>query len=245
MGIVRQYLAALGFLTRLGPAVRDPDMAACVPLFPVVGATLGLVLALPLALGLFGGHPLAGAFVYAVANLALTRGLHLDGFADVADAWGSLASGDRFFAIMKDSRIGAFGGMALVVALLGQVCLGAELLGVGRVWVLAFAPVLGRTGAVVLMRFCRDLARPGLGAMCLPGATGRNTAIAVAVAAFCGIAWAGIGPLAWGCLLLGVILYNLARLARKNGGINGDFLGAAIVAGELAALAGGLWLGRG
>lgn len=241
MGIIRNYLAALGFLTRLGPAVRDPDMAACVPLFPAVGATLGLLLAAPLALGLFGGHALAGAFAYAVANLALTRGLHLDGFADVADAWGSLASGDRFFAIMKDSRVGAFGGMALVVAIVGQVCLGAELLTSGRVWVLAFAPTLGRAGAVVLMRVCRDLARPGLGALCLPGATDRNTALVVGFAVVLGLFWAGLGPMLLGCLLSGVVVYKLARLARRNGGINGDFLGAAIVACELAALAGGLW----
>ncbi len=240
MKVVKDYLAALGFLTRLGPAVRDPDMAACVPLFPVVGATLGLVLAAPLAFGLFSGHPLAGAFFYAVANLGLTRGLHLDGFADVADAWGSLATGDRFFAIMKDSRVGAFGGMALVVAIVGQVCLGAELLGMGRVWVLAFAPVLGRAGAVVLMRICRDLARPGLGALCLPGATDRNTALAVAVAVACGSAWGGVLPLLWGGVLSGAVLWSLARLARKNGGINGDFLGAAIVACELAGLAGAL-----
>lgn len=240
MKVVKDYLAALGFLTRLGPAVRDPDMAACVPLFPVVGATLGLVLAAPLAFGLFGGHPLAGAFFYAVANLGLTRGLHLDGFADVADAWGSLATGDRFFTIMKDSRVGAFGGMALVVAIVGQVCFGSELLVTGRVWALAFAPVLGRAGAVVLMRCCRDLARPGLGSLCLPGATDRNTALAVAVAVVCGWAWNGVLPLLWGGVLSGAMLWSLARLARKNGGINGDFLGAAIVACELAGLAGAL-----
>lgn len=240
MGFFRNYLAALGFLTRLGPVAINPDMAACVPLFPVVGATLGLVLAAPLALGLFAGHPLAGAWAYAVANLALTRGLHLDGFADVADAWGSLASGDRFFTIMKDSRIGAFGGMALVVALAGQICLGAELLTAGRVWVLALAPTLGRAGAVVLMRACRDLARPGLGSLCLPGATGPNTLFAVGFAAALGLLWAGALPLVWGCGLCGLVLWRLARLARKNGGINGDFLGAAIIGCELAVLAGGV-----
>ena len=180
MKIVRNFLAALGFLTRLGPVATDPDMAGCVPLFPVVGATLGLVLTVPLALGLFGGHPLAGAFVYAVANLALTRGLHLDGFADVADAWGSLARGERFFTIMKDSRIGAFGGMALVVAIAGQACFGAELLTSGQVWLMAAAPVAGRGLAVALMGCCRDLGRPGLGSLCLPGATNRATVFCLA-----------------------------------------------------------------
>lgn len=240
MAFFRNYLAALGFLTRLGPAISNPDMAACVPLFPLVGATLGLVMAIPLWLGLFGGHPLAGGFAYAVANLMLTRGLHLDGFADVADAWGSLASGDRFFTIMKDSRIGAFGGMALVVALLGQTCLGAELLSAGHVWVLALAPTVGRAGAVVLMRFCRDLARPGLGSLCLPGATARNTALALVMTLALGLFWARPRALMAMAALCGLVLWRLERLGRKQGGINGDFLGAAIVGCELAVLMGGL-----
>ncbi len=237
--IFRNYLGALGFLTRLGPAVRDPDMAACVPLFPVVGATLGLLLAAPLALGLFAGHPLAGGFYYGLANVWLTRGLHCDGFADVADAWGSFTTGDRFFAIMKDSRIGAFGGMALVAAMGGAFCLGAELLAGGRVWTLAFAPVLGRAGAVVLMRACRDLARPGLGSLCLPGATAANTAIACGVALALGLCWAGPAVTLAGFALGGIVVWKLARLARRNGGVNGDFLGAAIVGCELAALLAG------
>lgn len=240
MRIVRNYLAALGFLTRLGPVATDPDMAGCVPLFPLVGATLGLALTVPLALGLFGGHPLAGAFVYAVANLALTRGLHLDGFADVADAWGSLARGERFFTIMKDSRIGAFGGMGLVAAIVGQACFGAELLTTGPVWLLAAAPVAGRSAAVALMRVCHDIPRPGLGALCLPGATWPNTLFAVGFGLACLLAAGGPRSAALGTALSGLVIWRLARLARQNGGVNGDFLGAAIVGCELATLAGGL-----
>lgn len=240
MRFIRNYLAAMGFLTRLGPVARDPDMAACVPLFPLVGASLGLVMVIPLALGLFAGHPAAGGFVFAVANIWLTRGLHIDGFADVADAWGSLASGDRFFTIMKDSRIGAFGGLAIGVAVAGMMLLGGALCGDGRVWTLAFAPVLGRAGAVALMRLCRDIGRPGLGSLCLPGATLPNTLFALACTVGLGLVWAGPRATLAGCLLAGLVVYKLSRLARRNGGINGDFLGAAIVGGELAALLGAL-----
>jgi len=240
MSILSDYLTALGFLTRLGPARRDPDLAASLPYFPAVGVTLGLVLTVPLALGLFSGHPLAGAFAYAVANLICTRGLHLDGFADVADAWGSLAGGDRFFAIMKDSRVGAFGAMAIGVALLGTVCLGAELLEHGRIWMLAAAPALGRGSAVVLMRLCRDIPRPGLGALFLAGADGGAVLAAVGSALLLSLLL--VGPLAtfWACLLCGVTVRILVGLARRQGGINGDFCGAAIVAGELAACLAGL-----
>jgi len=240
MGLGDGYLTALGFLTRLGPARSDPDMTACPAWFGAVGATLGLVLTVPLALGLLAGRPLAAAFLYAVANIALTRGLHLDGFADVADAWGSLARGERFFAIMKDSRVGAFGGMALVVAVTGQVALGAELLGAGRVWMLAVAPALGRGFAVVLMHRCRDISRPGLGALFLSGATTRAVLASLGLAVALGVVLVGLVATAWACLFGAGIVWGLARLARANGAINGDFIGAAVVAVELAACLAGL-----
>lgn len=239
-GPLDDYLSALGFLTRLGPARSDPDLAGSLPYFPAVGLTLGLVLTIPLALGLFAGHPLAGAFAYALANIVCTRGLHMDGFADVADAWGSLAAGERFFAIMKDSRVGAFGAMAIAVAVAGQVSLGAELLAHDRLWMLAVAPVVGRTGAVMLMRLCRDIPRPGLGALFLAGANGPATAIAAGTGlAFC-LLVVGPAATAWACLFDGAVIWILARLARQQGGINGDFCGAAILAGELAACLAGL-----
>ena len=93
---------------------------------------------------------------------------------------------------------------------------------------------------MALMRCCRDLGRPGLGALCLPGATNRATVFCVAfgLAALWGAG--GFRAAAWGAALSGLVLWRLVALAREQGGINGDFLGAAIVAGELCALAGGL-----
>ena len=239
-GVCGNYLTALGFLTRLGPARSNPDMAASIPAFPAVGLTLGLVMTLPLVWGLFAGHPLAGAFAYTVANIICTRGLHVDGFADVADAWGSLADGERFFTIMKDSRVGAFGAMAIAVAVTGQICLAAELLTHGRLWVLAVAPAFGRGGAVVLMRLCRDIPRPGLGALFLAGATDRATWTAVLVTLAASLLFLGLGTTLWAVVAESVVLIMLARLARHHGAINGDFIGAAIVAGELAVCLAGL-----
>ena len=235
------YLTALGFLTRFGPARHDPDMAASVPSFPAVGLTLGLVLTIPLAWGLFAGHPLAAAFAYTVANIVCTRGLHEDGFADVVDAWGSLADGERFFAIMKDSRVGAFGAMAIAVAVAGQICLAAELLRHDRLWVLAAAPMIARGGAVLLMRLCRDIPRPGLGSLFLAGATPGATWTAVLLTLAGSLLLVGPATTVWAMGAVAIVVGVLARLARRQGGINGDFIGAAIVAGELAACLGGLW----
>ena len=113
-------------------------------------------------------------------------------------------------------------------------------MGAGKVWLLAAAPVAGRGLAVALMGCCRDLGRPGLGSLCLPGATRSATAFSVVLGLAALWAAGGLWAAAWGAALCGVVLWRLAALAREQGGINGDFLGAAIVAGELCALAGGL-----
>ena len=130
--------------------------------------------------------------------------------------------------------------MALVVAVAGELALSAQLLADGRIWMLAVAPTLGRAGAVLLARACRDIPRPGLGSLCLPGATGPATIAAVVPALVFALLLAGPRATGFAVLLGAVAVWSLIRLARANGGVNGDFIGAAIVAGELAALLGSL-----
>ncbi len=152
MPILRGFVAAMGFLTRFGPSGggRVGDFAASVPWFPVVGLVLGAVLTAPVALGLFAGVQWIAAWFVVVADLAATRGLHADGLADVADAWGSMARGERFFEILKDSRVGAFGVMGLFAAFSGKLVLFAALFdGVGSgPWCSAMRPAgPARSGA--------------------------------------------------------------------------------------------------
>lgn len=241
--MIRSFSLALGFLTRLGPArVATPqELAASVGAYGAVGLLLGLLLAAPLWLGLFAGRPWIQAWLWLAANLWLTRGLHYDGLADVADAWGSGARGERFFEILKDSRLGAFGAMALVLAGLGQLLLARELLTAGAVGALALLPAVGRVTAVVLMHLGRSLVRPGLAALFLSGATWRAICLCL-LAPACGLAV--LSPVCLGAMLLAGLLpaWPLLRLAREQGAINGDFLGAGIVLAEVAAALGALAL---
>lgn len=275
----RRFLATLGFLSRLAPArvQSEADMRRSMFHLPLCGLVIGLCACAPVLAGLFAGMPLAQAWLIVMLSAWMTRGLHLDGLADVMDGAGQHLNPERFWVIIKDSRSGTFGVAALVLALLGQTALFAEILRARPDWgafALPWIFVFGRACAVGFGRAHRAIIRPGLGGLFLAGATvpavawafGLTAFLAAMLAAlpahvlsfspaFAPAPWLGpwlAPPLAAGpalllalCSVLGfsalaalAALFPLHRLARAVGGINGDFLGAAIVLGETAAAAG-------
>lgn len=231
---------ALSFLTRLVPGreAKPEQFAATLPWFPVAGMVLGALLAGPFALGLLPRTPWIAAWLLLLGNLWLTRGLHWDGWADLCDAWGSRATGERFWRILKDSRTGAFGSMGLFAGMSGQLLLLHHCLGWGQFAAVGYSFVFGRGLAVGLMALNRDLSRPGLGAAFLAGATPARLAVAALLTLVPGL-WALPLPSLAAALLLGLFgLAEFTALARRHGGLNGDFLGCAIVWGELSVLLG-------
>ncbi len=234
-------MAAMDFLTRLAPArIHDEGtIAASVKYFPVAGMVLGGLLCLPLYLGVLAGRPWVQAWLVACGSLWLTRGLHWDGVADVCDALGAGGGPERFWEVLKDSRLGAFGGLGLVLGLGGQIILLHEALAAGAVGAVAFSFVFGRGLCVAVAWSCRSFSRgSGLGSLTLAGATlpalGAALVLTLATAPVLR-PLAGLVP----ALALGLAgLMEIRTLARRMGGLNGDFLGLAIVWGELSCLLG-------
>ncbi len=236
--------AALSFLTRLVPppaSVTEALLTASVVWYPAAGLAVGLLCTALPWLGLGHGSLLLQGWLYLLISLWATRGLHWDGLADVADAWGSGQRGARFHEILKDSRIGAFGVMALVMGLGGYALLVSRALAAERWAALLLAPVAGRTAVWLLA---------GLGPPAHPGsALGRIVSRAVSrslllsgglLFVLTGLTGLGLR----GCLLLtagtAVILLFLGQLGRREGGLNGDFFGCAILLTEMVYLAASL-----
>ena len=233
---------ALAFLTRLVPGreCTEKELADSVPLYPLAGLILGLLLVLPFYLGLASGSSWVRAWLFLAASLWLTRGLHWDGLADLADAWGSGADGDRFWDIIKDSRMGAFGGMGLVMGLAGQLIL-LEATFARSAWgLLVWAPLLGRTMVLPLAAWVSPHPRSSLGRLMVPGASGKPAFFAFALAALAGILLAGPAAAFCGLGLATLAAFALGSIANRHGGLNGDFFGTLIIMGELAALLGGV-----
>ncbi|MFW5836518.1 MAG: adenosylcobinamide-GDP ribazoletransferase [Desulfovibrionaceae bacterium] len=237
---LHDLLTALGFLSRLGPAsLAAPErLGRSLPWFPAVGALLGLIICAPWALGLLQGLPWVQAWISVGLLAWLTRFLHLDGVSDICDAAGSNAQGERFWEIAKDSHAGAFGAAGLALALVGQIILLAPLLDVGAYGAVVHALALGRLAPLGLMALSRVPFRPGLGSMFAEALTVKRLVAAVAVTFLLGLGGMSLTAVALGWAVALAALLLLLRLARRAGGVNGDFLGASIVLGELAGLLG-------
>ena len=264
MQALRHYLLAVQFFSRIPVAGRlaawvgwSPEMQrASAAHLPGVGWLVGLWAALLLAALLWllpasPWSPLAAALISTAGTLWLTGGFHEDGLADVADGLGGLVPPERALEIMKDSRIGAYGVMALLMALLTKVVLIALLLSVmqpfwGPAPVLILVcciHVLSRFAPLVLMRGLphvglaassktlhiagRQLGWQGMltgGLWCLP---------ALGLLGWLG-AWSFVPSLLAAMLVTTWLMKRWLR--QRLGGMTGDCLGACQQLNELALL---------
>jgi adenosylcobinamide-GDP ribazoletransferase len=230
--------AATTFLTRIpvGRAV-DVDGAAvarAAPLFPLVG---GLVGALGGAVVDVTSGPLPGAAaaVLGLAVVALVTGaMHLDALADTADALGGMTR-ERRLEIMRDHGVGAFGAVAVVLVLLFEASVLAD---VDHAWsAFAAAAACARWAPLPLAVALPYARSEGQAAALVASTSWLRTLLALAVA--CGIAVAvrgvdglsAVGAAAATALVLGVFF------RRWIGGVTGDTLGATTELAQAGALA--------
>ena len=165
---IRHYLLAVQFFTRIPVTGQLADWVGYSPAmlrasaahFPGVGVLVGALLAtftwaLQTALPHNAYAPLVAAVLGTAWGVLLTGAFHEDGLADVADGLGGTLDRERALIIMKDSRVGAFGAIAVVLALLSKVALLA-LLGAVSPLLLAgalfMAHVVSRTWPLLLIR---------------------------------------------------------------------------------------------
>jgi adenosylcobinamide-GDP ribazoletransferase len=236
--------AALGLLTRLPtgwlPQHSSPaGFARSIWAYPLVGLGIGAAGGAVMAAGLWLGlPPLVAALWSLAATLLLTGGFHEDGLADTADGFGGGRDRARKLEIMRDSRIGSYGVLALVLAL-GLRAATLAALPTQPATLLAAtaaAAALGRGATLGLLRLLPPARHDGVAAgLGRPG--GMPMLVGLALAALPAVLLPP--PVAALAAILGTTLATLllARLAwRQIGGQSGDVLGAGAVLGECVAL---------
>jgi adenosylcobinamide-GDP ribazoletransferase len=237
----RSLALACMFLTRLPiRLVGDVDMrdvANAAPFYPVVGVLVGLAGGLVATICEAAGLPLPVSAILAIlTTLVLTGALHEDGLADVVDGFGAIADRQKRLAIMRDSRLGTYGALALMVSFSLRLFLYAEVLDIHAALAgFITAHALSRSMMVAPMFFLSSARDDGLG-----HSAGRPSALRVALSLAVGIviALAASGIMAmfaiFAALLTSIVFIEWQR--QSLGGYTGDTLGATQQIAEIAIL---------
>lgn len=237
--LYRDIAVSLALLTRLPlhlPKESFARGARASWAYPLVGVVMGgLAVGLSALMLSAGFDPTTVALVILSLSLILTGAMHEDGLADCADGfWGGWEKARRL-EIMKDSQIGSYGVVALILALAARWWGGSALLTQGALWSLIAIATLSRAAMPVVM-FALPHAR-NTGLSHLQGrppiqAVGAAIALAFVIAVIC-LGWGALAYLFWAS----VATVAVACIARsKIGGQTGDVLGASQQCVEITLL---------
>ncbi|RMF17887.1 MAG: adenosylcobinamide-GDP ribazoletransferase [Gammaproteobacteria bacterium] len=114
------FRVALQFFTRIPVRIDDwhpEDLESASRYAPLVGVVVAIGAILAYAVGLLSGSPVLAAFLSVMVSVVLTGAFHEDGLADAVDGLGGGQTPERVLAIMKDSRIGTYGTLALIASI--------------------------------------------------------------------------------------------------------------------------------
>lgn len=239
---MRLFMLALRFLT-VFPFGRDgeiteADLAGSTYFYPIVGAIMGLSLYLTQWLCRWLWPPLLSAALAVTVWALLSAGLHLDGLMDTFDGLGVRGDRQRRLAVMRDSRVGAFGVQAAVFVIgLKIAAVYALTADANSLPALFLAPVAGRSAMVGLMGlgwYARG--GEGLGRVFIDRTDKKQAVFALLAFVLLGFPAAGTAVIWLTGIMLGFFALLRTFFNRNFGGITGDLLGAACELHELVLL---------
>ena len=236
---MRPFLAALGFLTLLPVPHRWADPGKHLPsailFFPAVGFVIGLLAAVFSSLLSLVLPPLPASVLVVILLIAISGGMHTDGLADTADGFFSARSRDRMLEIMRDSRIGVMGVVAVVSVFFLKIALLLSIPPRHAAGIVFLMPLAGRTAIVIQMAF-QPYARSSQGGLAsIFGEKGRIGAVLIGTFLLLAsgwfiLQWRGIVA---GLAVLGFAVLFSAYCRRMIGGYTGDTLGAVCDLAEI------------
>ncbi len=227
---MKAFFSALSTLTILPVPRRfqcdEKSLAASIVYFPLVGLFVGALLAVLVYLLKPILSPLPLAAVLLFVSVVLTGGLHLDGVADLADGLGAGGSPERILAVMKESQIGAFAVIALVLVLLLKFSLFFEIIEKGR-WLDFLLMALLSRWAMALAAFLGKYPRAvGTGLPFIGKISGMQILFATGFTLLISGLILGVSGLFAMALATLITVSFVSYLKQKLGGMTGDGLGA-------------------
>jgi adenosylcobinamide-GDP ribazoletransferase len=216
--------------------VTEKDFAAMTMFFPASSLIVGLIMAGVYWLLALAGLSWVAAVAAVLAACLATGGLHIDGFADMCDAFGARKSPERTLEILKDSRMGTYGVLALVFVVLLKIVMIGSIKDFNIYLILIGIPVAGKIPLAICAAAGKYPREDGTGRLMINNITAKESIVCIIISLiilyFC-MGWISL-------LLLPVLLaagFIMKAISQSRiGGVTGDILGAANEIGEL------LWL---
>jgi len=239
------FWLAVGFLTRIPMPVRidysQQLMNQCSLYFPMVGLLLGMLYAGLFTLLSLAWSPLVCVLLVLCFHLLITGAFHEDGLADSVDALGGGYTVEKRLEIMKDSRIGTYGTVALVMALALKAALLLDTNNIGLA--LLVMPAISRITPLLLMAFMPYVTDPekSKSKPMAKGFSRKRLVISGLFTALVALVFSLWIPGLWLAAFTAIITVALLwgwYLQRQLGGYTGDALGASVVFCELVLLLG-------
>lgn len=233
---MKHFILAITFLTRIYIPNRytyqEDDFGKSIWWYPIVGLLLGVILgSVAYGFDIILLNPDLSAFLILLLYTLLTGGLHLDGLADVCDGLFSGRSRDKIFEIMKDSRVGSFGVIGLVLYFLGMWVVLKQ-----ANWQMVFLfPVVGRCGILVVAGLSKYAKESGLGKSIVEAAHSIHIFYSVLFVVFLSLILGNYLVFSVIFTILVVVLLT-RRVSKILRGITGDVMGMMVEVSQVVFL---------
>jgi adenosylcobinamide-GDP ribazoletransferase len=234
---INRYFVAQMFLTRL-PAPKslrwsETELAASTVYFPVVGIVVGAIAAMAWYAGMMLWSENIAALLAVGISILTTGAFHEDGLADSADGLGGAFEVNRKLQIMRDSRIGTYGSVLLIIVIMAKVFAISAIAPTNVAGALIAAHVIARWTSLPLIYNNVYVREEGTGKPFAATVTNKQLYTATAVTALITIAATGMHALIIIPLVPAFVWLAQRYLRNKLGGVTGDVLGAVNSLSEL------------
>ncbi|MBN2040593.1 MAG: adenosylcobinamide-GDP ribazoletransferase [Spirochaetes bacterium] len=239
--MIKGFLLQLQFLTRIPVPSKikfeERAFARGIVFAPVIGLIIGLVMAgIYYAVFYLTSKQLPALILAVIFEILITGGLHLDGLADTFDAIFSNRSRERIIEIMKDSRIGTTGALALIMVIISKPGLLVSFDSSSILKCLLIMPVVSRMNIVWAAGITSYAKKDGLGLGIVKTTGMKEVIIASVIAVGVSVYFLKFAALAvFPAAVLFVFLF-VSYVKKKIGGITGDIIGAVIELTEIVVL---------
>ncbi|HJO93046.1 MAG TPA: adenosylcobinamide-GDP ribazoletransferase [Victivallales bacterium] len=236
---MKNFKLAISFLTCIPVVVMDADDKSWLKsmiYYPFCGYIIGILVLIPLYLIKYFliSNPIVLAGLAVLILAYITRGLHIDGLADICDGFFCPASRNRRMEIMKDSRVGSFGVIGICLLFLIKFAVLYVIIYSGHMFYLLPAIVFSRFAMVFLAFIGRSASSHGLGQKIIGNVTPKILIISFICTIPC-FFFSFKTLLAFVLMVLFLYVLNL-KSKKLIGGINGDVLGASCELSEVIIL---------